>query len=343
VETNWEGKPIMKKCQRFSVVLTAGLATLVTLGPATHVASGQSAPKKTAWGEPDLQGVWGNATITPLERPVALGDKAFLSVEEVAAAEARAASAARDDEPAPRPGDPGTYNRFWADSGTKVVGSRRTSLVIEPATGRVPLTPLAEKQKADDLARNADSWEYMSLWDRCITRGLPGAMLPAGYNNAYRIMQTPGYVVIYYEMIHDVRIIPTDGRPHLPGSITQWMGDSRGRWEGNTLVVDVTNYNGRGWISTSAAGGRIKGIHQTKNLRVEERFTRTAADTITYQVRINDPEMYAQPWTVEIPLTLDNEYQLFEYACHEGNTAVRNILAGGRAEERAKAAGNARQ
>ncbi len=290
-------------------------------------------PTRTAWGDPDIQGMWTNPTLTPLERPAALGDKAFLTPEEAAAAEARAANA--EDGP-PRAGDPGTYNRFWTDSGTKVVGDLRTSLVVEPKNGRVPLTPLAESLRDTDLARSADSWEYMSVWDRCITRGLPGAMLPAGYNNAYRIVQTPGYVTIYYEMIHDVRIIPLDGRPHLSPGLGLWMGDSRGRWEGNTLVVDVTNYNGRGWISTSAAGGRIKGIHQTANAHIVERFTRTAADTIAYEARIEDPEMYTEPWTVAIPLGLEADYQLYEYACHEGNTAVPNILRGGRANDGAR-------
>lgn len=293
-------------------------------------AQGTFTPSRTPWGDPDIQGMWTNPTLTPLERPAALGDKAFLTPEEAAAAEARAANA--EDGPA-RAGDPGTYNRFWTDSGTKVVGDLRTSLVVEPKSGRVPLTPLAESIRDSDLAHNADSWEYMSVWDRCITRGLPGAMLPAGYNNAYRIVQTPGYVTIYYEMIHDVRIIPLDGRPHLSPSLGLWMGDSRGHWEGNTLVVDVTNYNGRSWISTSAAGGRIKGIHQTAKAHVVERFTRTAADTIAYEAHIEDPEMYTEPWTVAIPLNLEADYQLYEYACHEGNTAVPNILRGGRAND----------
>lgn len=318
-----------------TVVLVGGIAT-------AHGQSPAKAPvvKKTAWGDPDLQGVWSSATITPLERPVALGEKAFLTPGEVAAAEARVASA---DEAAPRAGDPGTYNRFWTDSGTKVVNTRRTSLVIEPSNGRVPLTPLAERLKAEDLAKNADSWDHMSVWDRCMTRGVPAGMLPAGYNNAYRIVQAPGYVAIQYEMIHEMRIIPLDGRPHLPAAITQWNGDSRGHWEGNTLVVDITNYNGRSHISTSAAGGRIKGIHQTTKAHVQERFTRTAGDVITYQMRITDPEMYTQPWTVEIPLTQEHDYVLYEYACHEGNTAVRNILSGGRAADREKAGGSTRQ
>ncbi|MGE3179582.1 MAG: hypothetical protein AB7O32_19065 [Vicinamibacterales bacterium] len=320
------------------VPVALGMVALAALG--TRETRAQSRSGRTAWGDPDLQGVWSSATITPLERPVALGDKAFLSAEEAAAAEARVAGAG---ESAPRTGDPGTYNRFWTDSGTRVVNTRRTSLVIEPANGRVPLTPLAERLRSEDLARNADSWEYMSVWDRCVTRGVPAGMLPAGYNNAYRIVQAPGYVAIHYEMIHEVRIVPLDGRPHLPAAITQWNGDSRGRWEGNTLVVEVTNYNGRSAISTSAAGGRIKGIHQTTNARIEERFTRTAPNVITYQVRITDPEMYTAPWTVEIPLTQERDYTLYEYACHEGNTAVANILSGGRAAERAKGGGATRQ
>lgn len=327
---------------RHPFVLAPVTALMVTalVSLAAAPVRAQSVAKKTAWGDPDLQGVWSSATITPLERPAALGDKAFLSPEEAAAAEARVAGA---EDAAPRAGDPGTYNRFWTDSGTRVVNTRRTSLVIDPPNGRVPLTPLAEQLRAQDLAKNADSWEYMSVWDRCVTRGVPAGMLPAGYNNAYRIVQSPGYVAIHYEMIHDVRIIPLDTRPHLPSAITQWNGDSRGHWEGSTLVVDITNYNGRSAISTSAAGGRIKGIHQTRNAHVEERFTRTAADVITYQMRITDPEMYTQPWTVEIPLTQERDYTLYEYACHEGNTAVRNILSGGRAVDRAKDGSATRQ
>lgn len=171
----------------------------------------------------------------------------------------------------------------------------------------------------------------MSVWDRCITRGVPAGMFPAGYNNAYQIIQTPGYVNILYEMIHEMRTIPVDGSPHLPPTVRQWNGDSRGHWEGNTLVVDVTNFNGKGWIGTSASTGRIKGIPQSEALHVVERFTRTAADTILYQVRIEDPNVYTKPWAVSIPLTRDPDYRIYEYACHEGNEAVANILRGGRA------------
>src|SRR5262249_55420988 len=163
-----------------------------------------------------------------------------------------------------------------------------------------------------------------------------GGMFPAGYNNAYEIVQAPGYVMIHYEMIHEARIIPIDGRPHLPSQVRSWNGDSRGRWDGNTLVVETTNYNAKGWIATQAAAGRIKGVPQTEPRRVVERFTPIDANTIDYQATIEDPAMYTRPWTVAIPLHRDPTYRLYEYACHEGNRAVENVLRGARAEERQK-------
>jgi hypothetical protein len=174
----------------------------------------------------------------------------------------------------------------------------------------------------------------MSPWDRCITRGIPGGFFPAGYNNAYQIVQARGFVVIHYEMIHAARIIPTNGRPHLPSHIGLWDGDSVGHWEGNTLVVDITNYNGKGWIATNAAAGRVKGIPQSDALHVVERFTRTDQDTINYEVTIDDPKMYTKSWKVAMPLTRDDSYQIFEYACHEGNQAVEHILRAGRFVEK---------
>jgi len=300
--------------------------------------SGQSSKvytqRHTPDGQPDLQGTWTNPTITPFERPGELADKEFLTQKEVAELEARAADN-RVDRP-PREGDVGNYNQFWFDSGTKVVSTRRTSLVVEPHDGRVPVKPEAEAKRDYNLAHNADSYEYMSVWDRCITRGVPAGMFPAGYNNAYQIVQIPGYVMILYEMIHEARIIPLDGRPHLASSVRQWNGDSRGRWEGNTLVVDTTNYNGKGWIATSAATGRIKGIPQSEALHVVERFTRADADIVNYEVTIEDPNVYTRPWKVAIPLVRDPSYHIFEYACHEGNQAVENVLRGGRALDKAE-------
>ncbi len=289
-------------------------------------------PTKTAGGQPDIQGIWTNPTITPFERPVALGNKATLTEEEVKEMERKAA--ANSGDRAPKPGDPGSYNRAWGDAGTKVVSTRATSLVVEPANGRVPVKAAAEARRNYDLAHVADSYEHMSVWDRCITRGVPAGMFPAGYNNAYQILQTPGYVTILYEMIHETRVIPTDNSPHLPSNIRLWNGDSRGHWEGNTLVVDITNYNDKGWIATSGATQRIKGIHISEKLHVVERFTRTDADTLLYEVTIDDPETYERPWKVSIPLSRDPEYMIYEYACQEGNMAVGNILRGGRAHDK---------
>jgi hypothetical protein len=302
--------------------------------------AGQSrawSPPRTPDGQPDIQGVWTNATITPFERPAAMAGKATLTPEEAADLERRTLERRAQAEDAPRPAqatNPGNYNDFWLDSGTRVLSTRQTSLVVDPPDGRVPVRPSAEQIRDQHLARSFDDPEFMSVWDRCITRGVPGSMFPAGYNNAYRIYQMPGFVVILYEMIHDARIIPIDGRPHAPSQVRNWMGDSRGRWEGNTLVVDVTNYNNKGWIASSAAGGRIKGIPHTDKLHVVERFTPIDKDTILYEATIDDPEIYTQPWKVSFPLARDSEYRIYEYACHEGNQAVGNILRGARVQER---------
>ena len=321
-------------------LLAIGSVMLWVALPASAQAPAKAAAGKpwtqgrTPDGQPDLQGIWTNPTITPFERPVELAGKAYLTEQEAAELEKRAAAQNSEDAPA-RPGDVGAYNRFWFDSGTKVVGTRQSSLVVDPPDGRVPVKPAAEAKRDYDAAHITDSYEYMSLWDRCITRGVPGAMFPAGYNNAYQIVQIPGYVVILSEMIHNTRVIPVDGRPHSPAGIRLWDGDSRGHWEGQTLVVDTTNYNGKGWISTSAAGGRIKGIQQSEALHVVERFTRTDANTIRYEVTIDDPNVYTKPWKVLIPLTRDANYTIYEYACQEGNEAVGNILRGGRAHDQA--------
>jgi hypothetical protein len=325
--------------ERFLLYLLVAIAAGIVMKPLPAVAQSKNAtwtPSRTPDGQPDLQGIWTNPTITPFERPVELGNKQFLTEKEVADLEKQAA-ASKVDAP-PKEGDVGAYNQFWFDSGTKVVSTRQTSLVVDPPDGRVPVTASAEARRDYDAAHIGDSYQYMSVWDRCITRGVPAGMFPAGYNNAYQIVQIPGYVVLLYEMIHEARIIPVDGRPHLPQSIRQWNGDSVGRWEGNTLVVDTSNYNGKGWIATSAATMRIKGIPQTQNLHVVERFTRVNADTIQYEATIDDPEVYARPWKVAIPLERDPGYQIFEYACHEGNHAVENVLSGGRAKDAEEAA-----
>ncbi|HEX6896522.1 MAG TPA: hypothetical protein VF146_14685 [Bryobacteraceae bacterium] len=301
-------------------------------------APAQSASKpsdKNAWhqrtfdGQPDIQGYWSNATITPFERPPAMAGKAILSEEEAAKAEAQARN--RGSAP-PREGDVGT--ELWLDAGTKVVSTRQTSLVIDPPDGRVPLTPAAEAKRDYNRAHETDSYEYMSVWDRCITRGVPAGMFPAGHNNAYQIIQTPGTVVIVSEMIHDARVIPLDGSPHPPANVQLWDGDSRGHWDGETLVVDTANFNNKGWFATSSLQGRLKGVPQTEATHVVERFTRTSRGTLTYQVTVEDPGMFTKPWTVSIPLERDENYRMFEYACHEGNQAVELILRGARAHDK---------
>jgi len=205
--------------------------------------------------------------------------------------------------------------------------------VIDPPDGRVPLRREAEARRDEYAKQENDDYNFICPWDRCITRGVPGGFFPAGYNNAYQIVQTPGYVVIHYEMIHMARVIPTDNRKHLPSDVRFWDGDSVGRWDGNTLVVDITNYNGRGWIATNASSGRVKGIPQSDALHVVERFTRRDDATIEYQVMIDDPKNYTRPWTVQIPLTRDDSYRIYEYACHEGNHAIEHMLRGGRAQD----------
>jgi hypothetical protein len=295
------------------------------------------APARTPDGQPDLQGFWTNATLTPFERPAALAGKSKLTEQEAVDLEKRA-SENRVDR-APKAGDPGSYNQAWSDGGTTWLSTRQTSLVVDPPNGRVPVKPAAEAARAYDLAHIADSWEHQSTWERCITRGVPAGMFPAGYNNAYQIVQSPGYVVILSEMIHEVRVIPVDGRPHLPANIRQWNGDSRGHWEGATLVVDTTNYSGQGMIATSAATERIKGIHESPALHVVERFQRIDADTISYQATITDPEIYSAPWTVSMPLSRNPGYRIYEYACHEGNQAMEDTLRGGRVKDAAEKPG----
>ena len=327
-----------------AVIATAvGIVALATAPLDGQTRAGATAAKtwtqpRTPDGQPDLQGVWTNATITPFERPSALAGKEFLTAEEAAKLERENAERRQANDDAPRPGDVGSYNEFWFDSGTRVVGTRRTSLVVDPPDGRVPLKPSAEQARDFNL-NSTDSFESMSPWDRCITRG-PGRMFPAGYNNAYQIVQTPGYVMIAHEMIHEARLIPIDGTPHLGPDIRMWTGDPRGRWEGQTLVVETTNFNGKGWIATNGASARIRGVPHSDALRLVERFTRIDANTIDYRVTIEDPNIFTKPWTVTIPLTRDDSYQIFEYACHEGNRAIENVLSIARnAEKRAAETG----
>jgi hypothetical protein len=286
---------------------------------------------RTAWGEPDLQGVWSYATTTPLSKPNAAGDKTVLADEEVAEL---ADQTARNQDAPPRAGDPGTYNNFWWDRGQSI---GRTSLIIDPPDGRLPaLTPEAQKARTERAehrrAHPADSWLDRSPTDRCIMyHGVPP--LPSGYNNTYQIFQTPGLVAILDENIHHVRLIPMDGRPHVGQDIRHWNGDSRGHWDGNTLVVETTNFNDK---------AAFRGA--SENMKVTERFTRTSDDAIRYEFTVDDPSTWERAWKGEMPFVKING-PVFEHACHEGNYGIRNTLAGARlqdkkaAEEAAKKAG----
>jgi hypothetical protein len=283
---------------------------------------------RTPDGQPDLQGVWDYRTATPLERPRELGSREFLTDEEIAAFERRAVEREDGRPPEDARSDPSVHPVWWLDYGKRVVGTRRSSLIVEPADGRVPpLTAEGQKRAAarrqDRAGRGpADAPEDRSLWERCITRGLPEGMLPAGYNNNVQFVQTPGYVVIVTEMIHDARIVPLDGRPHLPDGLRSWLGDSRGRWDGDTLVVETTNFSGRANFRGSS-----------DDLTLTERFTRVSDQTIEYRFTVEDPTTWAVPWSVTFPLT-KSDGPIYEYACHEGNYGLRNILSNARALDR---------
>ena len=288
---------------------------------------------RTSWGHADLSGTWSTATITPLERPAELAGKESFTAAEAADYERVVVERTNRDQ---RPGDAAAdvaraYNDFWWDSGTRVVPTRRTSLVVDPPDGRVPALTAAAQQRQAALAEvrklrgPADHPEDRNLWERCLTRGLPTAMLPQVYNNNYQIVQTADHVVILAEMIHDARVIPLDGRAHLPAHLRFWMGDSVGRWDGDTLVVETTNFTDK----TNYRGS-------TDHLRLVERFTRTAQDILTYRVTVHDPSTFTQPWTIELPVRR-SDGEIYEYACHEANYGLEGILRGHRAEEKTAA------
>ena len=328
-----------------SIVVTGAVAVLLTLtlSGATPVAA-QTAEARTAWGEPDLRGIWDFRTITPLERSEELGNQAFLTEEEAANLEqevvdrnqrllVRAAERTTVAEQVDRreDGSPGFYNNFWLDRGTRAVGTRRTSLIIDPPNGRIPALTTNGQQRADvrqayRREHPADSWLDRSTSDRCILGFNAGPPLnPGGYNQNLQIFQTPDHVALLTEMVHTVRVVPLDGRPSLGDDIRQWSGDARGHWEGETLVVETRNFNDeRRWRNTSAS------------MRLVERFTRVDADTLEYEYTVTDPETWATPWTASIPLRR-TDVPMYEYACHEGNHSMTGILAGHRADEQAAA------
>jgi hypothetical protein len=336
-------------CLASGVAASVALAAQVAAGQ-SQIASGQShageaavgrrpadaggAAARTPWGDPDLQGVWSSAIRTPLERPAEFGTREFLTEPEAAQMNARLAKQARDEEAGPSPrreGQTGGGPDHWYERG--LLTSSRTSIIVDPPNGRLPaLTPAAARRHEGELQRHLAAAQAADLgvWVRCIGRGIPGSMLPTGYNNNYQILQAPGVVAILYEMIHDVRIIPLDGRPRLSSDVRQWMGQARGRWEGSTLVVETTGFREE-HVPISSRDGLGS---TSRALRVVERFTRTGANTIEYRATVEDPETYTSPWTAVLPLTqLGASERLFEYACHEGNYAVPNILSAGRAAD----------
>ena len=317
-------------------ILVAGAIAGSIAAPLIGQTSNQPAKTwRTAWGDPDLEGSWSNATTTPLQRPAKYGNREFLTREERALQDKETSIGTDRRTEAGTPDDVnGAYNQFWWERGWS---DGRTSLVYDPPDGHIPpLTAEAHKRiaaqpkpipleaRADVLDKAAyNGPEDVELYTRCIVRAaLP--RVPTGYDNNYQIVQSPGYVAITQEQIHETRIIPLDGRPHLDAGVRQWLGDSRGHWEGDTLVVETTNFNGQ--VSFEGA---------TKDMRLIERWTRVADDRIDYRFTVSDPATWTKPWSAAITWTKTG--LLYEYACHEDNYGLYGILAGARAKEHAAA------
>jgi hypothetical protein len=287
-------------------------------------------PPTTPWGHPDLQGIWTTDDMRgiPQQRPPQFGDRQHLTDDEFAA-RGEQREGAREAQ------DRAAVGTFRNEEGTRTFGY--TSMVIDPPDGRIPpaLPEASERRIAPGTFGLGpfNTMQDFSLYDRCITRGVVGSFGPAVYGNGARIVQTPDTVVISYEMVHDTRIIPLDGRPPLGESIRQYMGDSRGRFEGNTLVIESANFTDK-----TALGG----VRHSEQLKLTERFTRIDPEMIDYEIRVEDPLTWERPWTLRMTITQQPGYQLFEYACHEGNMALRHILSGERAYERAASEAAAR-
>ena len=317
----------MKSLVRLSVccgVLFAAVA--VAQAPALPDAAAYS-PPRLASGKPDLQGLWSNALVTPLERPPEFADKPFLTEEEAKEyARQRVEAANRDNRQNSADADVLlAYNDFWWDSGSTGVRTLRTSLIVDPPNGRIPeLTAAAKARLAAQPPPSVDGPENLNLSTRCIYYGTAGPpMMPGSYNNNYQLVQTDDHVLIVNEMVHDTRIIPLDGRPFPPDEVRQWRGSSRGHWEGDTLVVETRNRR----AETAFRGS-------TANMVLTERFTRVADDVLLYEFTVNDPDTFTQPWTVQITSQRVQDELMYEYACHEGNKAMYGILGGARLEER---------
>ena len=279
------------------------------------VAAAQSGFPRTGWGTPDLRGLWNHGTATPLERPERHTGQEFLTDEEIADVNAAARS----------PEGVGARRAVWWE---RPLSDGRTSMIVSPSGGRIPYTAEADTRLSAMPPLGADHPEDRSASERCISYGIP--RLGGPYSQNIHLVQTPDHIAIQHEMIHDVRIIPLSEQPYIDGEIRQWMGDARAYWQNDTLVVETKNFHNRGWIASSSAGARLKGIPTSKALYVVERYQRVAEDTIVWTVTVNDSNVYTRPWTISMPLTAEPDYEMFEYACHEGNYAVPNALSGQR-------------
>ena len=327
---------------RLLVVVLAIISTLIVSVPLHAQTKAPAAkaytPPKTPWGDPDLQGTWtsDDCINTPMQRPATASDKLYLTEEELAQREAAIARQTQNDKqqfvaPDARPNvnPPG----HWGERARRPC--RQTSLVIDPPNGRTPdLTPEAQARVVPRGAGNNNpqpaSWEDFSFYIRCITRGVAGSILPVIYGNGTQIIQAPGYVTLLQEMVHEARVIPMGKLPHSGSGVRSYMGDSRGHWEGTTLVVETTNFL-PGKTGIGLNGG---GTPTSDALKLTEKFTRTDPNTINYEMTIDDPKTYTKPWKVGFPITQESGYQNFEYACHEGNNAMFNSLSGARAAEK---------
>ena len=287
-------------------------------------------PPKTAWGDPDIQGEWPATARIPMQRPTNLGTRAVLTDEELAQRENQFKKQSEEDNEEVAKSSDVTINppSYWQERGKP---DRQASLVVDPPDGRVPpLTP--EGQAVVHALRGGlgpgshfpdkvDSWEDFDIYSRCITRGMVSSMLPTLYNFGNEILQAPGYVIIRNEMIHGTRVIPLDKRPHVGKGIETYMGDSRGHWEGNTLVVETTNLKS----SPGAGGGQFSDAAV-----LTERFTRTSQNDLSYDLTVNDPKTWTKPWSLHMPYKQDPKYKIYEYACHEGNYMMLDALSGAR-------------
>jgi hypothetical protein len=320
------------------VIVAAFSSCSVEPGPAAGgpLAGGYAAPR-TAWGDPDLEGMWPVDKLngTPVQRPESFGERRLLTEAEFAERVERlqGLNARYDQEIAANKMGIG----HWAEMGEP---NRLTSLIVEPANGRLPsLTEEGERRSAamtsswSDIA--FDEVSDFNALDRCITRGMPASMFPFMYNSGIEIMQAPGYVVIRLELVHETRVVPVDGRAPLAPAIVQWLGESRGRFEGDTLVIETTNFNGESPMLIVGPGG--KPIPTSREMRIVERLTRVADDIIDYEIAVEDPVVLAEPWKAAFPLQRDRDYRMFEYACHEDNSAVRNFIEASRFERRQRA------